>query len=293
MELDEYLPALRKANARFDEAAAQAVLAHGWSAHVPGCPGWRLRDLVRHLAEVQHFWAWVVRTRAADPTVGPEPPAASGRRTARLLAAQHAELETALAGADPADGSGRGRRSRTSRSSCGGRCTRRWCTPSTSSRCSDDVRPIPTPVGLDGLDEWLEVMVPCSTARRAARRAPTRWSSTPWTPAPTGRSSPAPALPDRRPDRHGRRPAAHGLAAGAPRGAHRGRRRAAGRRHDRPGPQRVADRGMTSPLVRAGLARRARNRSSPSHRAASGGRSRPEQWAALDAPAPSVPCAGS
>ena len=64
MHVDEYLPVLQKTNCRMDDAAAEAVLAHGWSAHVSACPGWRLADLVRHVAEVQHFWAWVVRTRA-------------------------------------------------------------------------------------------------------------------------------------------------------------------------------------------------------------------------------------
>ena len=73
MHLDEYLPVLQKTNCRLDDAAAEAVLAHGWSAHVPGCPGWRLSDLVRHVAEVQHFWAWVVRTRATDPSTYVEP----------------------------------------------------------------------------------------------------------------------------------------------------------------------------------------------------------------------------
>src|SRR4051794_25689871 len=42
MELDEYLPVLRRTNARFAEAAADAVLAHGWRSRVPGCPDWDL-----------------------------------------------------------------------------------------------------------------------------------------------------------------------------------------------------------------------------------------------------------
>jgi uncharacterized protein (TIGR03083 family) len=160
MELGEYLPALRKADARFDEAAAQAVLAHGWSAHVPGCPGWRLADLVRHVAEVQHFWAWVVRTGATEPADGPRPPEHPEDELLGYVAAQHAELETALADADPAE--------------------RVWTWAPQQDvafvlrrqvheavvhtvdveQVLGDVRPIPTAVGLDGLDEWLEVMVP-------------------------------------------------------------------------------------------------------------------------------------
>jgi uncharacterized protein (TIGR03083 family) len=160
MELDEYLPVLQKTNARFDEAAAEALLAHGWSAHVPGCPGWRLADLVRHVAEVQHFWAWVVRTRAAEPADYPSPPRHPEDELLGYLAAAHAELETALAAADPAE--------------------RVWTWAPQQDvafvlrrqvheavvhtvdveQVLGDVRPVPTDIGLDGLDEWLEVMVP-------------------------------------------------------------------------------------------------------------------------------------
>lgn len=160
MELDEYLPVLQKTDARFDDAAAEALLAHGWSAHVPGCPGWRLADLVRHVAEVQHFWAWVLRTRATDPTAYPRPPRHPEEELLGYLAAQHAELETALADADPSE--------------------RVWTWAPQQDvafvlrrqvheavvhtvdveQVLGDVRPIPARIGLDGLDEWLEVMVP-------------------------------------------------------------------------------------------------------------------------------------
>jgi uncharacterized protein (TIGR03083 family) len=160
MDPGEYLPVLRKADARFDDAAAEALPAHGWSAHVPGCPGWTLADLVRHLAEVQHFWAWVVRTRATEPADYPRPPRHPEDELLGWLAAQHAELETALAGADPAD--------------------RVWTWAPRqdvafvlrrqvheavvhtvdAEQVLGDVRAIPARVGLDGLDEWLEVMVP-------------------------------------------------------------------------------------------------------------------------------------
>ncbi len=160
MELDEYLPVLRKTNCRFDDAAAEALLAHGWSAPVPGCPGWRLSDLVRHLAEVQHFWAWVLRTRATGPAAYPEPPRHPDDELLGWIAAQHAELETALIRADPAE--------------------RVWTWAPQQDvafvlrrqlheavvhtvdveQVLGDVRPVPARVGLDGLDEWLEVMVP-------------------------------------------------------------------------------------------------------------------------------------
>jgi uncharacterized protein (TIGR03083 family) len=160
MELGEYLPTLRTTNARMDDAAAEAVLAHGWSAPVPGCPDWRLADLVRHVAEVQHFWAWVVRTRATDPAGYPKPSRHPDDELLGWLDAQHAELEAALAGVDPAE--------------------RVWTWAPQQDvafvlrrqvqeavvhtvdveQVLGDVRPIPTPIGLDGLDEWLEVMVP-------------------------------------------------------------------------------------------------------------------------------------
>jgi uncharacterized protein (TIGR03083 family) len=162
MQLGEYLPALRTTNARVDDAAAEAVLAHGWSARVPGCPDWHLADLVRHIAEVQHLWAWVVRTRATDLTGYPKPPEHPDDELLGWLGAQHAELEAALAGADPAE--------------------RVWTWAARQDvafvlrrqlheavvhtvdveQVLGDVRPIPTAIGLDGLDEWLEVIVPAA-----------------------------------------------------------------------------------------------------------------------------------
>ncbi len=160
MELDEYLQVLQEADDLLDEAAAEAVLARGGRAPVPGWPGWSLADLVWHLAEVQHFWAWVVRTRASDPGAYTGP---VRRPEDELLAfglAQSAELETVLAGTDPAE--------------------RVWTWAPRQDvafvlrrqameavvhtvdveQVLGDVRPIRADVGLDGLDEWLEVMVP-------------------------------------------------------------------------------------------------------------------------------------
>ncbi len=160
MEIDQYLPELRRADARFAEAAAAAVLAHGWAARVPGCPDWSLADLVWHLAQVQRFWAWVVRTRAQDPAAYVRPVRHPDDELLGYAAARSAELEAALAGADPGD--------------------RVWTWAPRQDvafvlrrqaqeaivhtvdveQVLRDVRAIPAEFALDGLDEWLDVMVP-------------------------------------------------------------------------------------------------------------------------------------
>src|SRR4051794_32650705 len=160
MESDEYLTVLQRANARFTDAAAQAVLAHGWTARVPGCPNWTLADLVWHLARVQNFWTWMVRTRADDPSGYVEPERRSDGELLGYQVGRSADLELVLAGADPAE--------------------RVWTWAAQQDvafvlrrqaqeavvhtvdveQVLGDVRPIPADVGLDGLDEWLDVMVP-------------------------------------------------------------------------------------------------------------------------------------
>jgi uncharacterized protein (TIGR03083 family) len=160
MELDEYLPTLEKTNRRFTDVAAEAVLARGWSAHVPGCPGWRLDDLVWHLSEVQHFWAWVVRTRAADTSTYVDPVRHPDDELLGFVAAQNAELETALAGADPHE-----RVWTWAPQQDVAFVLRRQLHEATVhtvdiEQVLGDVRPIPTRIGLDGLDEWLDVIVP-------------------------------------------------------------------------------------------------------------------------------------
>ncbi|TFV51652.1 maleylpyruvate isomerase family mycothiol-dependent enzyme [Blastococcus sp. TF02A-35] len=162
MDVDEYLPALRRVNARFGEAAAEAVLARGWAARVPGCPDWSLADLVWHLAEVQRFWAWVVATRAPDPSGYVEPVRHADDELLAYAAARSAELETALAGADPAE-----RVWTWAARQDVAFVLRRQLHEATVhtvdvEQVLGDVRPIPADVGLDGLDEWLEVMVPAA-----------------------------------------------------------------------------------------------------------------------------------
>jgi uncharacterized protein (TIGR03083 family) len=162
MHLDEYLPVLQKTDARFDDAAAEAVLAHGWSAHVPGCPDWRLNDLVRHLGEVQHFWAWVVRTRATDPSTYVEPRRHPDDELLGWVGAQHAELETALAGAEPTERVWTWAPRQDVAFVLRRQVHEAVVHTADVEQVLGDVRPIPAGVGLDGLDEWLEVMVPAA-----------------------------------------------------------------------------------------------------------------------------------
>ena len=160
MEIEEYLSSLRRSDARFAEAAAAAVLARGWAARIPGCPDWSLADLVEHLAEVQRFWAWVVRTRAQDPSAYERPVRHPDDELLGYAAARSAELEAALAEADPAERVW----------TWAGQRDVAWVLRRQAQEAAvhtvdaeqvlGDVRPIPADLGLDGLDEWLEVMVP-------------------------------------------------------------------------------------------------------------------------------------
>ena len=161
MELDEYLPALRKTERAVRRRGRRGGAGPRLAARVPGLPRLALADLVWHLAEVQHFWAWVVRTRAPDPSAYAAAARASRRRTARLRGRpSSAELETALAGADPAE------RVWTWAPQQDVAFVLRRQAQEAAVHTVDveqvlgDVRPIPADVGLDGLDEWLEVMVP-------------------------------------------------------------------------------------------------------------------------------------
>ena len=204
MELDEYLPALRtdrravrrrRGRRRCWPTAGRrtspAAPAGGWPTW---CGTW---------PRCSTSGPGSCGRGRTDPSAYPEPDRSTPTTSCSATwPAQHAELETALAarrsGRAGLDlGAPAGRRP----SCCAGRSTRRSCTPSTSSRCSGDVRPIPPDIGLDGLDEWLEVMVPGAfpdgpPARRAPRRLPRRGRRRRADPLPRH-----PALPDRRPDR--------------------------------------------------------------------------------------------
>jgi uncharacterized protein (TIGR03083 family) len=162
MELDEYLPVLQRTNARFAEASAEAVLAHGWRARVPGCPDWDLADLVWHLAEVQHFWAWVVGSRAQDPTGYAEPDRVPDDELLAFLAASSAELEAALDGAEPAEPVWTWAPRRDVAFVLRRQVVEAVVHTADLELVLDDLRPIPADVALDAIDEWLEIELPAA-----------------------------------------------------------------------------------------------------------------------------------
>ena len=103
MEVEDYITALSREGSLLGDAAEEA----GLTAPVPTCPGWQVRDLLRHQLFV-HDWAGRhVREQAPEVLGDPGEAAilAGGPPDGELLAAYRAglaELVTTLRAADPA-----------------------------------------------------------------------------------------------------------------------------------------------------------------------------------------------
>jgi uncharacterized protein (TIGR03083 family) len=160
MSPDQHLQTLRRESARFAAAAEAARTRHGWRARVPGCPEWDLADLVWHLAEVQHFWGWLVRNRATSPAGYPRPVRLADDELPEFFTEQARELDDALTRAEPADPVWTWAPQQDVAF-----VLRRQAQEATVHRVDaeqvlGEVTAIPAEVGLDGLDEWLQVLVP-------------------------------------------------------------------------------------------------------------------------------------
>ena len=215
MELDEYLPVLRRderpVRRRGGRGGAGARL-DGARARLPRLDARRPRLAPGRGAALLGLGRAHPGRRTRRPT-----PSRPRRPDDELLGWRRRAERRAGDGARPAptrpSGSGPGRRSRTSPSCCAGRSQEATVHTVDVEQVLGDVRPIPAAIGLDGLDEWLEVMVPGRAAGRPAggrapRRLPRRRRRRRADPVPRH-----PAVPDRRPHRHRRRPAAGGVAA--------------------------------------------------------------------------------
>ncbi|MGI8645728.1 MAG: maleylpyruvate isomerase family mycothiol-dependent enzyme [Nocardioides sp.] len=96
----DYRTHLERESRRFRDVLADADPG----AKVPSCPAWSAADLLWHLTEVQHGWAWTVAHRPSgrDDYEGPERPASYADSLA-LFDRACADLVGALADADPAE----------------------------------------------------------------------------------------------------------------------------------------------------------------------------------------------
>ncbi|WP_448321581.1 maleylpyruvate isomerase family mycothiol-dependent enzyme, partial [Streptomyces sp. CO7] len=97
-DIAEHVDVLR----REGESLAAAAKEAGSDAPVPTCPGWRVRDLVRHTGAVHRWATGFVALGLTSPRAIEEPPALDGSALLAWFAEGHAELTRTLASADPA-----------------------------------------------------------------------------------------------------------------------------------------------------------------------------------------------
>jgi uncharacterized protein (TIGR03083 family) len=84
-------------------ALVRLVRSHDLATPVRTCGDWTLADLAWHLAEVQHFWAWVIAHRPDAPDDYTEPDRPGDGSLADVLAGCGASLASALRTADPSE----------------------------------------------------------------------------------------------------------------------------------------------------------------------------------------------
>ena len=148
----DFLEAIRRESALFVDAAASVPL----ETPVPTCPGWKVEDLVSHLASVQSWAAAMVEVRAAErldrktlasPPAGPAVLAWMREATARLL--------RALEQAGPSDPmwfwTGHGTVADWRRRQAQEAAVHRWDAQDAAGPC----RPLDAALAADGVDELL------------------------------------------------------------------------------------------------------------------------------------------
>lgn len=94
----DYLAAITDDAAKLIDAARRT----GLDAAVPSCPGWNVRDLVRHVGEVHRHKELIVRERLLEPPDDWASPAPDDAEIFSRYAEGVAMLIAALAGVDPA-----------------------------------------------------------------------------------------------------------------------------------------------------------------------------------------------
>ncbi|WP_030953390.1 maleylpyruvate isomerase family mycothiol-dependent enzyme [Streptomyces sp. NRRL S-481] len=97
METAEFLEALETEGRLLAEAAEQA----GTDAKVPTCPGWQVRDLLRHTGAVHRWAAAYVAERLTERRPLTEPTGLDGAELVAWYRDSHRRLVGTLAGASP------------------------------------------------------------------------------------------------------------------------------------------------------------------------------------------------
>ncbi|MCU1401146.1 MAG: hypothetical protein JWN62_4255 [Acidimicrobiales bacterium] len=97
MDAPQYLATIAAESTALRAAAVMA----GPLAQVPSCPGWTVTDLLRHVGEVDAFWATVVRTRASTVHDVARPPAVDDDAALEAFDGRLAEVLSVLGDADP------------------------------------------------------------------------------------------------------------------------------------------------------------------------------------------------
>ena len=99
MDSIAYRTVVEDESRRFLETLASADL----DAAVPSCPGWRVADLLWHLAEVHRFWAQIVDRLLEDPSAADDLERPTDPALHTFAAERRAELLDALARRSPAE----------------------------------------------------------------------------------------------------------------------------------------------------------------------------------------------
>ncbi|HEX4216588.1 MAG TPA: maleylpyruvate isomerase family mycothiol-dependent enzyme [Candidatus Dormibacteraeota bacterium] len=162
----ELLDLIEDRSAAFREAASRAAP----ETRVPGCPDWSLRDLIAHLGEVQRFWGAVV---AAGPASVPPSEERLDTEAPKTGVIEWSAASTGqLLGALRAGGEGRGCwtwwAGTEAPANAGAVARHQVQEVAVHARDAEEAagrpRPLPEAIAMDGVDEFLTVLLEASGA---------------------------------------------------------------------------------------------------------------------------------
>lgn len=160
MEIPHHITVLRESGAVLADTAEG-----GLDAPVRSCPGWRVADLVRHVGETHHFWRSIVSGEADGPRDHTAPARAEDGALLDWYRSGLEETVRVLSEADPAEP----RWTWADRKDVGfirrrvaqETLVHAWDAQDALGRVDD----LPARAAADGIDEFLEVLLPLGAAR--------------------------------------------------------------------------------------------------------------------------------